>query len=169
MFVAPLIFEILEDCLIAERIEPLTDSPTRKRLTKTSKFLLFDLGVRRLAAKEGTRLPREKLGNLLEQFVGLELIRCARMANQLTKILFWRDPDGPEVDWVIQTPEVRIPVEVKWTDTPSVSDARHLRTFLEEYPQDQEGYVMCRTPRRVKLGDRLYAVPWQETDSLILA
>jgi hypothetical protein len=34
-----------------------------------------DMGVRRLCAGEGRRLPRKRLGQLFEQWVGLELIR----------------------------------------------------------------------------------------------
>ncbi|MBI2961759.1 MAG: ATP-binding protein, partial [Betaproteobacteria bacterium] len=63
-------YEILEDCLIAERIEALSESRTRKKLTKSSRFLFFDLGVRRAAAEEGRRLPPRVLGALFEQFVG---------------------------------------------------------------------------------------------------
>ena len=39
-------YQILEDCLIAERVEPLTQSKTRKKLTKSQKYLFFDLGGR---------------------------------------------------------------------------------------------------------------------------
>src|SRR3990167_2897911 len=53
-------YQILEDCLIAERIEPfLKKGVARKRLVKTSKYLFFDLGVRRLSAKEGNKLPEK--------------------------------------------------------------------------------------------------------------
>ena len=57
-------YQILEDCLVAERIEPITRSKTRKKLTKSQKYLLFDLGVRRLAAREGRGLPRDVFGRL---------------------------------------------------------------------------------------------------------
>ena len=67
-------YQSLEDCLIAERIEPLTQSKTRKKLTKSEKYLFFDLGVRRVAAKEGTKLPRDTMGKIFEQFIGLELL-----------------------------------------------------------------------------------------------
>src|SRR5439155_681749 len=39
-------YEILEDCLVAERVDPLARSRTRTRLTKSSRYLLFDMGVR---------------------------------------------------------------------------------------------------------------------------
>ncbi len=50
-------YQILEDCLIAERIEPYIESHSRKKLTKSPKYLLFDLGLRRLAAEESEPCP----------------------------------------------------------------------------------------------------------------
>lgn len=38
------------------------------------------------------------------------------------KILSWRDPAGPEVDWIIENENGYIPIEVKWTDTPGERD-----------------------------------------------
>lgn len=160
-------YEILEDCLIAERVEPLTQSKTRKKLTKAHKYLFFDLGVRRLAAKEGPRLSQETLGRLLEQFVGLELIRCCRLTEKKVRLRFWRDPDGPEVDWVLEREGQYVPLEVKWSATPRPQDARNLQVFLSEHKNTSAGYVVCQTPRRVKLGPRLMAIPWQEVDGLV--
>ena len=161
-------YQVLEDCLIAERVDPLTKSRTRKKLTKSCKYLLFDLGVGRVAAREGIKLPRERFGNLLEQFVGLELIHCARLSNKKIKILFWRDPDGPEVDWVIEDEDAYFPVEVKWSESPTEKDVRHLRIFLAEYKKAKAAYLICQTPRKVKLDKNIFALPWQEIDSLIL-
>jgi len=160
-------YQVLEDCLIVERVEPVTKSRTRKKLTKSSKYLFFDLGVRRVASREGVKLPRDRFGSLFEQFIGLELIRIGRLSNDKVKILFWRDPDGPEVDWVIENEEEYIPIEVKWTDAPSSKDARHLKTFQQEYPKAKTAYVVCRTPRKIKLDKNIYAIPWQEINSLI--
>ncbi len=158
-------FQILEDCLIVERIDPLTRSATRKKLTRGNKYLFFDLGVRRLAAQEGCRLPLESLGKLLEQWVGLELIRSMRQGPG--HLRFWRDPDGPEVDWVIEREGRLIPVEVKWTETPTQQDTRNLRTFLTEYPEAEKGIVVCRTPRAMQLAPRIRAIPWQDLAEII--
>lgn len=160
-------YQILEDCLIGERIEPLTESKTRKKLTKSSRWLFFDMGVRRLAAAEGTRQPRDRLGLLFEQYIGLELIRASRVAQVPTRVRFWRDADGPEVDWVIDREDRLTPIEVKWTVAPTSRDIRHLHLFLAEYPRAQTAYVICQTPRRLKLADRVWAVPWQECDELV--
>ena len=162
-------YEILEDCLIAERIEPLSESRTRKKLTKSPRYLFFDLGVRRAAADEGRRLPPRVLGALFEQFVGLELLRATREVSTSLKLRFWRDPDGPEVDWIVVGDDRWVPVEVKWSEAPAERDTRHLQTFLSEYPKAREGFVVCRTPRRFKLAAKITAVPWQEIHSLVEA
>jgi predicted AAA+ superfamily ATPase len=160
-------YEILEDCLIAERIEPLSESRTRKKLTKSPRYLFFDLGVRRAAAEESPRPPARVLGSLFEQFVGLELLRATRQTSGNLRLRFWRDPDGPEVDWILVGEDRWLPVEVKWSETPSERDTRHLQTFLSEYPQAREGIVVCRTPRRFKIGPKITAVPWREILDLV--
>ncbi len=160
-------YEILEHCLIAERVEALSESRTRKKLTKSPRYLFFDLGVRRAAAEEGTRLPARVLGALFEQFVGLELLRAARQTSAPLHLRFWRDPDGPEVDWVLVSEDRWLPVEVKWSEAPLPRDASHLQTFLGEYPKAREGVVICRTPRPFKLAPKVTALPWQEIPALV--
>ena len=160
-------YEILEDCLVAERVDPLTRSRTRKKLTKSSRYLMFDLGVRRLCAGEGTRPHRDRLGQLFEQFVGLELIRQSRIQTPAARVLFWRDPDGPEVDWIIERRAELRPVEVKWTDAPTARDARHLETFLGEYREASRGFIVCCTPRPARISERVTAVPWQELETVL--
>lgn len=154
-------YQILEDCLIAERIEPLTKSKTRKKLTKSEKYLFFDLGVRRLAAREGARPPIDTMGLLFEQFIGLELLKSVRTNDQRANIRFWRDPDGPEVDWIVDENGEYIPIEVKWTENPAPGDIRHLEIFLSEYKSAKAGFLVCRVPRKVKLSEKIYALPWQ--------
>ena len=159
-------YTILEDCLIAERVEPISSSPVRKKLTRTSKYLFFDLGVRRAAAREGPELRRESAGFLFEQFVGLDLIRMGRSVSPAWKLHFWRDPDGPEVDWILASGKEYIPIEVKWTPTPGASDIKHIQVFLDEHRNAHNGFVVCRAPRRVQLTNRIQAIPWQELPTL---
>jgi predicted AAA+ superfamily ATPase len=160
-------YEILVDCLIAEKIEPLTLSLTRKKLKKSAKFLLYDLGVRRLAARENVSLPEKYFGGLFEQWVGLELIRTLRLSPVRSQVMYWCDPDGPEVDWVVELHNEYIPIEAKWTEHPDPSDAKHLKVFLNEYSNAKNGYVICRVERRQKLANRIYAIPWQEIETII--
>ena len=80
-------YQILEDCLIAERLEPLVETKTRRKLTKSVKYLFFDLGIRRLAAEEGIQLSQKILGQLFEQFIILEFIRKSRMITNKFKLI----------------------------------------------------------------------------------
>lgn len=159
-------YQILEDCLIAERVDPLTLSKTRSRLSKAPKYLYFDMGVRRLCAEEGINLPLKVMACLFEQFIGLELIRMARLQASRTKILYWRDHSGPEVDYVIQQGDCFIPIEVKWNDRPVEKDARHLKLFLEEYPAAKKAYIICQTPKPYLLSPNVIVLPWQEISAV---
>jgi len=154
-------YDILCDCLVAERVEPVTQSASRKKLTKASRFLLFDIGVARAAAREGRRLPLSRRGELFEQFVGIEAIRFCRLHAPDARLRFWRDPDGPEVDWVIEHPGGFLPIEVKLGDRPTERDTRHLHVFLEEYG-GRQGLVVCSAPRPLRLTRMVTAVPWQD-------
>ena len=76
-------FQILVDCLVAERVEALSRSHIRKKLIKSPKFLIYDLSVRRIAVGEGFDIPEKYMGDLFEKWVGVELLRLIR--TSLTK------------------------------------------------------------------------------------
>lgn len=160
-------YEILEDSMIVSRIDPYSVSATRKKLTKSSKYLFFDLGVRRMAAKEGVRLGQSRRGELFEQYVGIELQRLLKFHVGRTTLSFWRDPDGPEVDWLLRGADHLIPIEVKYREKVEKSDCRHLEVFLKEYPEASRAYVVCLCDRPYKITDRITALPWQDLESII--
>ncbi|MBB70879.1 MAG: hypothetical protein CMF50_00585 [Legionellales bacterium] len=160
-------YRILMDCLVVNRVEPLTKSPSRRRLTKAVKYLFFDLGVRRIAAGEGLRLPQKYYGDLFEQFVGNEIVKLIHLFLPQAKLKYWHDHAGPEVDYVIEFNRQYIPIEVKWTETPSRSDARHVFKFMDEYDCMTPGYIVCRTPKPVQLADNVIAVGWGSFISIL--
>lgn len=155
-------YQILEDCLVAERVEPYIETKTRKKLTKSPKYLLFDLGLRRIAAKEHSSLPDKHLGHLFEQLIGLELIRWSRLQSAKPQVHFWRVPSGPEVDWVISRGQDLLPIEVKWTDKGAIKDAKHLELFLKEYPQAKKGYIVSQVAQPQLLSERVEAISWKD-------
>ena len=162
-------YQILVDCLVAKRIDALSQSRTRKKLIKSPKFLIYDLGVRRLAAGEGKDIPDKYMGDLFEQWVGLELIRQMRTFPTKSSLMFWRDQSGPEVDWIIDWKSQYIPVEVKYTENPRIEHARHVQTFIDEYSNCHHGYVICRAPRAQKLAPSITALPWKELPTIFSA
>ena len=145
-----------------KRVEPFSKSRTRKRLIKSPKFLIYDLGVRRIAAGEGRDIPDKYMGDLFEQWVGLELLRQMRTTPIKSALMFYRDQHDIEIDWIIERENRYIPVEVKWTKNPSVQDARHAQSFVDEHPNASCGYVLCQIPRAQKLTKNITALPWQD-------
>ena len=138
----------------------------RRDLGREHRHLREHDAVLALESRRELTLAEEPLGALFEQYVGLELLRASRQIESHLQLRFWRDPDGPEVDWVLVAEDRWLPVEVKWTDAPTRRDARHLETFLAEYRQAQEAIIICRTPRPLKLGRKITALPWQELPTL---
>ena len=155
-------YQILEDCLIINRIDPIINSISHRRLIKAPKYLFFDLGIRRACTGEGVKLSVRALGLLFEQFVGLELIRLIHQTYKNMKLRYWRDAAGAEVDYVLDVEKEFIPIEVKWSTAPTIKDIRHLQKFLREYSNAHMGYVVCRTPQSFMLADNITAIPWQE-------
>jgi hypothetical protein len=60
-----------------------------------------------------------------------------------------------------------VPIEVKWTASPRLRDARHLQVFLDEYPTARRAFVVCRAPRRARIAPRVEALPWQDLPSIV--
>lgn len=159
-------YRILADCMIVLRIDPIIKTASHRRLIKSPKYLFFDLGIRRACTNEGTRLPREYLFALFEQYIGIELIHQTR--GQIhAQLKYWRDSSGIEIDYVLDLAGEYIPIEVKWSEQPTLKDARHLQKFLSEYDNANKGYIICRTPTAIQLTENISALPWQELNKIL--
>lgn len=154
-------YQLLEDMFIGVRVAAWSGSP-RKNLLSTPKFLLFDLGVRHAAAglEPSPATVRSNPGPIFEQWVGLELWRRLQYLGH-GELSYLRTRDGAEVDFIVTLKGRVTPYEVKWTERPTLPDARHLITFLREHPrQAKHGYLVCRCPRPQQLAKNITAVPW---------
>lgn len=154
-------YQLLEDMFIGFRVPAFSGSP-RKSLLSTERFLFFDVGVRNAAAELPMELSavRANPGPLFEQWVGIELWKRLKYLGG-GKLHYLRTKAGAEVDYVIAHRGKLVPIEVKWTEHPSVADARHLSAFLDEQrTRARHGYVVCRCPAPLALTDRVTAIPW---------
>jgi len=154
-------YQLLEDMFVGFPVPAFAKSP-RKNLLSTPKFFFFDLGVRHAAA--GLAASRNVVnvnpGPFFEQWVGLELWKRLQYLGQ-GKLHHLRTKDGAEVDFILERENTLTPVEVKWTEKPTLQDARHLLAFLDEQPKRAgHGFVVCRCPRPMQLHDRVTALPW---------
>jgi predicted AAA+ superfamily ATPase len=155
-------FQLLEDMFIGIRIPACTRSP-RKGLIVTPRFYFFDLGVRNAAAGlvPSPAVVQANPGPLFEQWIGLELWKRLQYLGE-GALSYFRTRSGAEVDFVIERNQELILVEAKWTENPSLRDARGILTFLEEHPAlARRGYIICRCPRPLLLHEKVLALPWQ--------
>lgn len=128
-----------------------------KRLIKTPKAYWSDTGLAlRLA---GLSIPS---GAHLENLVLSDLLawRDARFLDR-PALFYWRTASGEEVDFVIERGPDLLGIEVRATTRPRPSDAKHLRTFREEYGETVRGCLLLHAGDEVEwLGPRILAAPW---------
>jgi predicted AAA+ superfamily ATPase len=154
-------YQLLEDMFLGFRV-PAFSGSARKNLLSTDRFFFFDPGVRHAAAGLTPSLDtvRANPGPVFEQWVGIELWKRLQYLGQ-GRLSYLRTKDGAKVDFIVEHGGRRAPVEVKWTETPSLTDARHLLTFLREHPrQAKHGYIICHCDRPLRLHDKVTALPW---------
>ncbi len=156
-------YQVLNDTFLGYWVYSYRKSQ-RKRLMTTPAFYFFDLGVRNAAAE--IRLNKNMLaelgGYLLEHLVGLELIQRAGYFGRGYNVSFWRTVSGAEVDFIFETPDKDIPVEVKWTEAPSTKHIRNIEKFIDLYPERaSHGYLVCRIPQPQRLSERVLAIPFE--------
>jgi uncharacterized protein len=128
-------YSILEDTLIGFFLPPYTRS-IRKRLSKRSKFYVFDNGVTRamLGLVSVPISPIER-GRLFEQWIMQEVRRVNDYFRKDLKMYFWRTHNGAEVDLLLtRGREILIAVECKSGAALARQDFSGLRSFSEEHP-----------------------------------
>lgn len=157
-------YQVLEDCLITHRIEPISNSTSKRKLIKSPRFLFFDLGVRRISSGEGTKLPDRLLGELFEQFIGLQLKTLLDLNYPNARLRYWKDVTGPEVDYVIEIDKKFIPLEIKWSDNVTSKAAKHLYKFLDEYKDCEQAFIICRADKKYNIDKEknITVLPWQD-------
>jgi predicted AAA+ superfamily ATPase len=154
-------YQLLEDMFIGLRV-PAFSGSKRKNLLSTPKFLFFDMGVRHAAAglRASPELVRVNPGAFFEQWVGIELWKRLQYLGE-GRLHYLRTRDGMEIDYIIEYRGALTPIEVKWTERPTVHNARHLLTFLKEHPkQASHGYLICRSSHPLRIHDQITALPW---------
>lgn len=157
-------YQILEDTLVVERIEPFLRN-ARKRILSSPRYYFFDLGVRNALA----RLPLSKnlvnaqKGILFEHAVILELTRRIRSLGKNYKIYYWRTSGGAEVDCVLDLGKEIIPIEIKYSKNVSSSDLKGLEIFLKDYRKlVRQAYVVTLDGRKEKIANKIIRIPWDE-------
>jgi len=116
-----------------------------KRLIKASKVYWGDTGIAmHLAGIE------EPTGAHLENLVLHDLLAWRDARIERAELGYWRTSIGEEVDFVIEASGSLLPIEVKSTARPRLSDAVHLRTFRAEYGKKARAGLLLHTGNTIE-------------------
>jgi predicted AAA+ superfamily ATPase len=154
-------YQLLEDMFLGFRL-PVFSKSERKNLLSTERFFFFDIGVRHAAARLSLQKATVQAnpGPIFEQWVITEFWKRMNYLKS-GSLHYLRSKTGMEIDLILDVKNRWIPIEIKWTEHPTVSDARHLLTFLHENSKHtSRGYVVCRCKLPMELHPKIMALPW---------
>jgi len=103
-------FEILEDTLLATRLQPYRKSPTR-RMSLSDKFYLFDVGLSNFLAGRSPQPGNPDFGKSYEHLIWMELMAYRAYRDPDLELRYWRTSSGLEVDFVLNDKEAAIEVK----------------------------------------------------------
>ncbi len=135
-----------------------------KRLVKTPKVYFSDVGT--LCHLVGLQDPLHAAagpmgGAILETAVLSEIVRTLTHRGDQPQIYFWRTVAGLEVDFIVQTDQVLIPIEVKLSSTPHPSMASSIQVLQQDFGDIMlSGYVIHPGDIQLPLGKKVTAIPF---------
>ncbi len=133
-----------------------------KRFVKSNKIFFTDSGVASYllgipSSQQMMSSPYK--GALLETFVFAELLKAVKYAGQPAQIFFYRTFDRKEIDFIIEKGDSIVAVEVKFSQTVTKSDFKHIIDLGESTGNLQAGYVFYMGEHILPFGKNLYALP----------
>lgn len=154
---------VFEQMYLLKRVEVWAGNRL-KRLVKTPKMQFVDSGL--LSTLAGVtpvlaRQDRSRFGNVLETFVFGELLKNTTTSEGYYQLLYYRDHDQFEVDFVIEDSTGQlVGVEVKAAATVKKSDLRGLKRLASVAgKQFKQGVILYDGTETLPLGDKCWAVP----------
>jgi uncharacterized protein len=146
---------LMEASYQAVRLSAYAVNRTR-RLIKAPKLYWSDTGLALFLAGES-----EPRGAHLENMVLTDLLAWRDLQAQRPEVLYWRTATGIEVDFIIETPDRLLPIEIKAAARVTTADAKGLESFLDEYPDLADGGLLLHGgDKTFPLTRRVLAAPW---------
>lgn len=137
------------------RLEAFTVNRT-KRLMKSPKYYWSDTGLALYLAG-----LTEPTGAHLENMIVTDLLAWKETQASRPEVLYWRTASGEEVDIVVEYKGKLLPIEVKATSNPGYKDAKHLRTFVNEYKDETVGALLLHDgDTTFWISEKVLAAPW---------
>lgn len=146
-------FQILEDTLIGNLLQPYRKTKKRKAVA-TAKFYLFDIGIThailsRWSIKQGT----PEYGKAFEHLVWRELTSYIGYHGYQFDLFYWRtSSQKEEVDFIVQKKGEQSPIcaiEVKAKKNIAEKEFKGLLAFAEDFPQVRKIVVSLESQKRI--------------------
>jgi predicted AAA+ superfamily ATPase len=157
--------DLLETLFLIRRVPPW-HSNRLSRIVKSPKAYVSDTGLlaHLLGVDErGLEHDHAAMGQLLETFVVMELVRQSGWQEQPVRLFHYRDRDGREVDAILERRDgTVIGIEAKAAASVSRLDFRGLTRVRDALgDRFKAGVVLYTGSNTVAFGERLAAVPLQ--------
>lgn len=159
-------FEILEDTLIVNRLEPFSAKASFggvRRIIKHPRFYFFDQGVLN-ALLQNFKVDNLRKGLLFEHFIMNQILSIAKGYDLLSKLRlsYYRTEAGSEVDFIIEKNDQIFAIESKCSKNIGTSDLRGLASFSEYMGHKKiKKRVFCTDTKPRKVND-VEILPWQQ-------
>ncbi len=127
-----------------------------KRLVKSPKYYWGDTGL--AMHLSGASKPD---GSHLENLILTDLLAYRDTGSSIDDVYHWRTAAGTEVDFVIESGDQLLPIEVKSFKTPRARDCQGIEAFLDEYPDSAGHGLLIHGGTDVRwLTPRVLGAPW---------
>jgi len=158
-------FEILEDTLIARKVENDPDlSLEQVDLVKHPRFYFFDLGV--LNALRGNfSLNQERVGFLFEHMIFNQIVNSATGRNLDFQVSNFRTRGGLEVDFILKLEGKKFAIECKASELVTSSEVGTIQK-IDQYYKKIEKIIIYRGKRELKDGN-VWILPFSKARAVL--
>ena len=127
-----------------------------KRFIKSPKIYFPDSGLNRVILGELTISS----GSAYESWVFSELIKWKQLQPIDPEMYFYRTSAGMEIDFLISSEEICLPIEAKLSKTVSHADARNIESFMKEHKKKTPlGLIVYPGRLLAEIRKNIWAVP----------
>ena len=127
--------DVLESMFLVARLPVFAARPSRRALAAQPKFYFADTGIAMaLRPSDASRAMPDAVGAAREGLVYQHLAAWCG-ATRDARLSTWRTTGGLEVDFVVETSDGLVAIEVKSGSTLRPTDRRGLLAFHDEFPE----------------------------------
>ena len=102
------------------------------------------------------------MGHIFNRLLVFLLLR-QKLRFKAAKLNYWRTKDKAEVDFVIESGQKLIPIEVKYKHLKQVNVPLSLRSFINKYKPEQAYIINLDLSKTLKISKTtLFFLPFQE-------